>query len=133
VGEVTREMPSFSKPPAALAGRFENEVERLPGVQQRKMFGQPAAFVNGQMFTGLFGAKWFVRLPDDVAAELLRVKGAGPFEPMAGRPMRGYVVLPDSVVADRVSLSRWLDEALAYAGSLPPKAAKAARSAKRSR
>jgi TfoX/Sxy family transcriptional regulator of competence genes len=31
-------------------------VAALPEIQQRKMFGYPAAFVNGHMFAGVFQA-----------------------------------------------------------------------------
>jgi TfoX/Sxy family transcriptional regulator of competence genes len=128
-----REMPSFTKPPGELAHRFSSELERLPGAQQRKMFGQPAAFANGHMFTGLFGSSWFVRLPEDAAAELLQLDGAGPFEPMPGRPMKGYVVLPEPVVTRPAALQDWLERAFAYATSLPPKVAKPAKASKRGR
>lgn len=58
------------------------------------MFGHPCAFVSVQMFMGVFGNAVFVRLPEDLRGELLAEEGAGPFEPMAGRPMKEYVTLP---------------------------------------
>ncbi len=85
------------------------------------MFGNPSAFVNGNLATGLFADGWFVRLPEDEAAELLAVEGARPFEPMPGRPMRGYVVLPVAIVSDRTALEAWIDRAIAHAETLPPK------------
>jgi hypothetical protein len=57
------------------------------------MFGNAGAFVNGNMFMGLFGADIGVKLPDDARRELLEVEGVGPFGP-AERPMGGYVTLP---------------------------------------
>lgn len=128
-----RKMPSFSKPPAELAAAFSKALDRLPAAQQRKMFGQPAAFANEQMFTGLFGPRWFIRVPDDAAQELLAMDGGGPFEVMPGRPMKGYVVLPPAVVADDVALRKWLDRSLSYAASLPPKPEKRAKASKGSR
>jgi TfoX/Sxy family transcriptional regulator of competence genes len=88
------------------------------------MFGFPCAFYNNQMFAGLFEEQMFVRLPADQRAELLAVPGAAPFEPMAGRPMREYVVLPESVLTSSGELSDWLDRALAYVAAMPPKPAK---------
>ena len=120
-------MPSFSKPPAELSAAFSKALDRLPTAQQRKMFGQPAAFANGQMFTGLFGPRWFVRLPDDDARELLAMDGGGPFEVMPGRPMKGYVVLPPAIAADESALRKWLERSLNYTTSLPPKPEKRSR------
>ena len=42
------------------------------------------------------------------------------FEPMTGRPMREYIVLPKSALADRGALAAWLQRGLSYAASLPP-------------
>jgi TfoX-like protein len=116
-----RKMPSFSKPPAELSSAFSKAIAGLPGAQQRQMFGQPAAFANGQMFTGLFGPRWFIRVAEDDAKELLAMEGGGLFEVMPGRPMKGYVLLPAGVVGKPAALSRWLDRSFAYTGSLPPK------------
>jgi hypothetical protein len=105
----------------ALASRFGQAMERLPDIRRRPMFGHPCAFANDQMFTGLLGSAWFGRLPDDARAELLAIDGAGPFEPMPGRPMKAYVVFPASMVSDIDSLEPWLVRSLAYARALPPK------------
>lgn len=108
------------KTPDQLAARFASATEGIPGVERRKMFGYPAAFVNGNLVSGLYGAGWHVRLPEDQQAELVAA-GGRPFEPMAGRPMRGYVILPPSVVEDEATLVTWLDRAVAFGRTLPPK------------
>jgi TfoX/Sxy family transcriptional regulator of competence genes len=119
-GGGRRAMPAFTKPPAELLDRFAAAVKALPDAEQRKMFGMPAAFARGQMFTGLFGPDWFLRLPDDGRREVEQL-GGGPFEPMPGRGMKEYVVLPASVREDDAALERWLRRSLEYAVSLPPK------------
>jgi len=73
---------------------FESVLPKDPRVSTRPMFGQVAAFVNGNMFMGLFGDDLFVRLSDTDQKLLLKEKGASPFTPMEGRPMKGYVVTP---------------------------------------
>src|SRR5579859_7806826 len=110
--------------PAELVKLFEDALDNWPGAQIRKMFGYPAGFVNGQMFTGLHEDKMFVRLsPDDLAA-LMRIEGAAPFAPMQGRPMREYAVIPASMLHDSKALHDWLVKAFDYTQSLPPKAKK---------
>jgi TfoX/Sxy family transcriptional regulator of competence genes len=113
-------MPSFAKSPAELVERFITTLGAVPEASVRKMFGYPAAFVNGNMATGLHEANWFVRLPDDAAAELAEI-GGQPFEPMPGRPMRGYVVLPPAIATDPAAVRAWVEQAIAHTGSLPPK------------
>jgi TfoX/Sxy family transcriptional regulator of competence genes len=115
-----RKMPAFTKPPAALVDVFQRAVADLPNVQSRQMFGYPAAFTKTQMFAGLFQDKMIVRL-SDADREAARHDGARPFEPMPGRPMREYVVVPDAVRASPSTLRAWLAKAHDYAASLAPK------------
>jgi hypothetical protein len=72
------------------------------------------------MFTGIFASGWFVRLPDDARDELAAAGGA-PFEPMAGRPMRGYLLLPPGMAADTEVAMPWVMRALEHAQQLPAK------------
>jgi hypothetical protein len=44
----------WAKAPPELAERFSSTVAALPEAQVRKMFGYPAGFVNGHLFTGIF-------------------------------------------------------------------------------
>lgn len=117
-------MPAWEKAPPELVERFGTVLAGYPEATVRKMFGYPAGFVNGNMATGLFAASWMIRLPDAAAAELLRLKGARPFEPMPGRAMRGYYLLPPAIVDDDTELAPWIERALAHAATLPPKPTK---------
>ena len=111
----------WRKPSDELIKTFESVVPGPPAVP-RKMFGFPAAFVNGNMFMGLHQEDMLLRLPDEPRAELLKISGAHIFEPMPGRPMREYVVVPPSLLADRKKLTAWVAKALEYGLTLKPKA-----------
>ncbi len=63
------------------------------------MFGNLGAFVNGNMFMGLFGSDVGIKLPDDDQQRLLAEPGTGPFGPQE-RPMAGYVTIPANWPAD---------------------------------
>jgi len=110
---------SWKKSPPELIARFDEALPRDPRVERRQMFGYPCAFTNGNMFTGLHQDKLFVRLAEKERGELLRRAGARPFEPMPGRPMAEYVVVPDSL--PRQQLAKWIAAALEYASALPAK------------
>jgi hypothetical protein len=114
------EMPSFTKSPPELVERFGEVLDRHPEAERRQMFGYPAAFVAGNMATGLFADKWMVRLPDDEIAPA-KARGASDFEPMPGRPMKAFVVIPERDVADDTKIVEWVARGLAHAASMPAK------------
>ena len=120
------------KPTAAAAAAFSDLVPDDPAVTARPMFGNPAAFVNGNMFAGLFGDDLFVRLSDDDATRL-HAAGGGDFAPMPGRPMKGYTTLPRPWQSDVETARRWMAISLAWARSLPAKAPRTGGAARRKR
>jgi hypothetical protein len=114
------DMPTFTKSSPEIVERFGTVMDRFPDVERRKMFGYPAAFVGGNMATGLFAEQWVVRLTG-VERAVAFDEGATPFEPMPGRPMKDFVVVPPAVVADDAAIDAWVEKGLAHAASLPPK------------
>lgn len=120
--------------PPELVERFEAATEPLlaePGVERRKMFGYPACFVEGNLFTSLFQDRWIVRLADDDLAALAAAGGAS-FEPMPGRAMTGYLALPPELT-EPGAVGAWVQKALARGRSLPAKGLRTAGAGKRSR
>ena len=129
---MARQMPSFDKAPPELVAAFDEVIAGFPELQRKQMFGYPCAFAADQMTTGLFGSDWMVRLPEDGRAELV-AEGGAPFAPMPGRPMKEYVTFPRSMLDDPQQLRPWIERALTYVRTLPPKPAKAARKPKPTR
>ena len=118
-------MPGFAKSPPELIERFHAVTDEMPGAEHRLMFGYPALFVGSNMVSGLYESSWFVRLGDADRAELLAVDGAGPVEIMPGRAMAGYVSLPAALIADDGAIQVWLERAIEFGRTLPPKVGKA--------
>jgi len=81
------------RPSEDAKAAFSKVVPDEPAVTIRPMFGQMSAFVNGNMFCGIFGEDFFVRLPEEEIAKVKK-QGGRDFEPMAGRKMSGYVMVP---------------------------------------
>ena len=106
--------------------RFTELVPERAGVEVKPMFGNLGAFVNGNMFMGLFGGDVGVKLTGAEQGELLAQPGAGPFGP-AERPMGGYVTVPANWTADDVR--PWAESSLAHVAALPVKKPKAAKKA----
>ncbi len=102
------------KPTDADKQRFRELVPDDPRVEAKPMFGNLGAFVNGNMFMGLFGAEIGVKLPS-IELDQLRRAGGGAFGP-AERPMSGYATLPIAANA-----TTWVVAALDHVAALPPK------------
>jgi TfoX/Sxy family transcriptional regulator of competence genes len=111
---------AFPKPTPEARAAFEALVPMDLRVQIKPMFGNLAAFVDGQMFMGLFGDAMFVRLPTG-DREALVAQGGAPFEPMAGRPMKEYVSLPEAWTDQPTLAGPWVNRSLAWTSTLPPK------------
>jgi TfoX/Sxy family transcriptional regulator of competence genes len=119
-------MPKWKPAPEALIQRFEVALVSLPGTEKKKMFGYPAALAQGNMFAGLFEDRMILRLSVEDRAEFTSRFGATTFEPMPGRPMKEYAVVPKTVLDAPRDLERWLAKSFAFATSLPAKLAKQA-------
>ncbi len=113
-------MPAMPKSTAAATAAFLALVPRDPSLTTRPMFGNMAAFVNGNMFAGLFGDELFVRLPE-AAREKLKKQGGKDFEPMPGRAMSGYVCVAAGWRAKPAPARASIAEAFKWTGQMPAK------------
>ena len=113
---------SMPKPSEDAKAAFTHLVPAEPAVTLRPMFGNLSAFVNGNMFAGLFGEDLFVRLPDD-EAEAIRKQGGRSFEPMPGHAMKGYVTVPSTWRSKPSATHHFIVSALAFTRTLAPKSA----------
>jgi TfoX/Sxy family transcriptional regulator of competence genes len=111
------------KPTESDKGRFRALLTDEPGTEVKAMFGNLGAFVNGNMFAGLFGADIGVKVDSTDQVELAAA-GGGPFGP-SERPMSGYLTLPESILSQPEIASAWITRARHHVGTLPAKASKA--------
>ncbi|RUW74743.1 hypothetical protein EOA29_30285 [Mesorhizobium sp. M1E.F.Ca.ET.063.01.1.1] len=87
---------------------------------EQKMFGGTCFMINGNMLIGTSKRGLLVRVGKAAHAAAAARPHARPME-MGGRSMEGYVqVAPEGTVAD-ADLRAWLDLALAFVETLPPK------------
>ena len=117
------DMPKFTKSSPEIVERFRGALARYapPDVVLKPMFGYQCAWINGNMATGLFADEWWVRVSEPDRDALLDLPGAHPFEPMPGRSMGRYVVLPADLAARDADLDAWLAKASDFTRSMPPK------------
>jgi len=124
-------MKKWKPAPREAVGAFEIATSGLHGAEPRKMFGYSCVFAKGNMFAGLHEGGMVLRLPEEQRAEFLRLKGAKQFEPMPGRIMREYVVVPKVLLDSPDRLRAWVEKSLTYVLSLPGKSKKGTGGGKR--
>jgi TfoX/Sxy family transcriptional regulator of competence genes len=93
------------------------------GAEAKRMFGGTCFMVNGNMVIGTFRDGILVRVGKEAHAAALKLPGAEAFA-MQGRTMQGYVLVGAKSIASDAALKGWVDRALAFVNTLPPKAAK---------
>jgi hypothetical protein len=103
----------------ALAERLRELLDSEPAVE-KKVFGGLAFLVGGNMAVAASGqGGLLVRVDPEATDELLAEPGAGEMD-MGRGPMKGWLrVDPD--VLDGETLARWVNRALNYVRTLPPK------------
>lgn len=115
---------SWKKSPPELIELIDRMVRSFD-CQRKMMFGSPVYFVHNNMFMGSHQEDVFLRLTEIDRKDFLSQNAdATPFEPVKGRIMKEYVVLPDSILKDTRSLRKWLDRSFGYVSSLPEKESK---------
>ncbi len=119
----------WAKPSPEIIKAFDQRLPKVSGVEKRQMFGYPAGFINGTWFMGCFQENDIVlRLSDKDREEFLKLEQARQFEPMPGRAMREFVVIPSWLMSNPEQMMMWIYRALEYAAQLPPKTKKSKRS-----
>lgn len=102
-----------------LAERIRRVLDDTNGVSERKMFGGLAVLVDGNMACGVVGDKLMLRLGREGAEEALRRSNVRPMD-FTGSPMTGMVYVEPAGLRG-VALRNWVERAVTYARSLPPK------------
>jgi TfoX/Sxy family transcriptional regulator of competence genes len=103
-----------------LDARIRTALAGQEGLSSRKMFGGVCHLLRGNMIAGVWKDFLILRLGEsaaDFARELPHVR---PFD-ITGRPMKGWVMVEPAGCRTVRQLKRWLDQALTFVESLPPK------------
>lgn len=103
-----------------LVGRVRELVAGRGGFGEKRMFGGITFFLNGNMCCGVMEDRLIVRLGAEAAEAALAEPHVRPFD-MTGRPMKNWAMVGPQALEDDTGLARWVDEAAAFAASLPAK------------
>lgn len=106
-----------------LAQRVREHLSNHEGITEKKMFGGLCFLFNGNMCCGMTGDDLMLRVHPDDYEKTLTLAGARPMD-FTGRPMRGMVYVAPAALSTSRSLRRWLNRALDFVATLPPKPGK---------
>jgi|SRR5829696_6519150 len=93
---------------------------RRDDVREQKMFGGIAFMAGGHMCVGVIGEDLMARLGEDGADAALDEPHTRPMD-FTGRPMRNMVYVAPAGTRDDAALAAWIDRALAFVATLPPR------------
>lgn len=103
-----------------LAGRLREQMQGLPGLEEKKMFGGVGFLLNGNMACGVHGEGMIVRVNPELHASLMKKAHVKPFD-MTGRPMKGWLVVEAEGCRTASQLKAWVKQGVDFALSLPPR------------
>lgn len=101
--------------------------KRLKDVDCRlkKIFGQYAFFLNGNMLGGVHQSDIYIRLSsEDMKWAMNIYKEIRSFEPKPGTIMKEYIIVPESIYKDDILFSEIVNMSIKYVSQLPPKTKK---------
>ena len=111
----------WKKTPPELVEFLHASVKGIP-CRLKPMFGYPVYFINDNMFIGTHQENLFLRLSEKDRKSLEQENDeVHLFEPLPGRVMKDYVVLPEFLVGNKTVFAKWLRKSAEYVFSLPPK------------
>ena len=105
-----------------LAEEIRDRLDPGAGkVTEKRMFGGLAFMVEGNLtIAASRRGGLLVRTDPDDAAAINALPGVEPME-MRGRRMPGWVLVGADALVDEGDLDAWVDRALAFVATLPPK------------
>ncbi len=103
-----------------LATRIRAALGPLPLLQEKKMFGGVGFLINGNLACGVHKNDMIVRVGPQNYERAISRPHTHVFD-MTGHPMAGWVMVEPGGCASESQLKAWVDQGVAFAGSLPPK------------
>jgi predicted DNA-binding protein (MmcQ/YjbR family) len=89
----------------------------IPFVKEGKMYGHPAYYIGGKLFTSLYMEGVCVKIPEKRVKELLEMEGIVPFVPM-GRKMKEWVLIVREHSEDYTKYKELFEESAKYVSKI---------------
>jgi TfoX/Sxy family transcriptional regulator of competence genes len=105
-----------------LAADVRTALARAGDVREIRMFGGIGFMLNGNLLVAASRRGLLVRVGKDRQRDALARPGSRPMV-MRGRTMEGYIYVDPPALTDRAAVKPWVQLALAFVRTLPPKPA----------
>ncbi len=102
------------------AERVRSLLDQLDGYYERKMFGGICFMLRGNMCCGIVNDDLMLRLDKEGAQKALLEEHVREMD-FTGKPMKTMVYVSAEGIDEEEELQRWVDTAVAFAETLPPK------------
>ena len=103
-----------------LAHRVREALSGRSDLSERKMFGGLCFMLGGNMCAGIVGDELMLRTGPDAYEATLAREHVREMD-FTGRSLKGMVYVGVDGIAEDDRLAEWLQVAVDFAGSLPPK------------
>ena len=104
----------------SLAALCREQLQRQPGIVEKKMFGGLGFLLNGNMCIGVWKDCLIIRAGLERYEAFLEEPHTRPFD-ITGKAMRGWLMVEPPGVAEDAALRTWVNRAVEFVGGLPPK------------
>ena len=105
---------------ATLLTKIRQLLGKRKNLTEQKMFGGIAFLLRGNVCCGAWQEYLVLRLGEDAAWQVLGEEHTRPFD-ITGKPMRGWAMVEPAGWQNAAKLRRWIDWAVEFTESLPPK------------
>ncbi|NQV12347.1 TfoX/Sxy family protein [Candidatus Uhrbacteria bacterium] len=106
-----------------LAQRVHDALEGIENVTAKKMFGAHVFMIGGHMTVGVDADRIMLRVGKDQYDEVLAMEYVSMMN-FTGKPLTGFVFIDPEGFAEDDDLQKWVNMALSFTTSLPPKVKK---------
>ena len=95
----------------ATAAKIRNALAGTKNLVEKKMFGGIAFMVNDKMCMGVDKEDIMLRCDPEMMDELLKKKGARPFD-LTGKPMKGWLLVSPEGTKSKKDFDFWVQVAV---------------------
>ena len=104
----------------SLASRIRQVLKSLRGISEKKMFGGIGFLLHGNMCVGVSQTSLIVRLGPEQADAARKQPNVVEFD-VAGRPLKGWVMIEAEGIDSDEQLTAWVQQAVEFVETLPRK------------
>ena len=103
-----------------LRAALRTHLSALDDIEEKTMFGGAGFMWRGNLLCGVMGDDLLIRIAKEDAESFTGDVGARPMV-MGGRTSKGWILVPVPRAGREELLTKWVDRAISYGGTLPPK------------